>query len=189
MNALKFFRLLLRLFPQHFRERFGEELEQTFKADLVEASNKKRLLRFWLETTRDLVAQAAVQRFAGPIPYLIIVPCLSIGLSFVGLALFPAQDQNRVGMFWIVASLFLMAGLLFTQGIQKQLPRNAQLTRVLFPWFVATWACAALYVSRLNFSIVHELDSVWKYFFAFIWLGLAWILSALFQKPLDSARC
>ena len=70
MTAERIFSLLLRAYPAHFRERYGEEMTEYFLVQLARARARPApftVLRFWLRTILDIAATARAER-AGEAP-------------------------------------------------------------------------------------------------------------------------
>ena len=64
-SSLRFYRLLLRLYPRNFREQYGPEMVQFFRLSLQEAAAENRLLGFWLATLWDVFSSSLLQHWRG----------------------------------------------------------------------------------------------------------------------------
>lgn len=64
--ALQIHRMLMRAFPPEFREVYGQDLEATFRDQLRNRSDDRRLerLAFWMTTARDLLGEGLRERLA-----------------------------------------------------------------------------------------------------------------------------
>ena len=56
--SLRFYRLLLRLYPEQFREQYGPEMVLFFRLSLQEAVEKDRTFSFWLSTLWEAVVSS-----------------------------------------------------------------------------------------------------------------------------------
>ena len=64
-SSVRFYRLLLRLYPRNFQEQYGPEMLQFFRLSLQEAAAENRLVGFWLATLWDVFSSSLTQHFKG----------------------------------------------------------------------------------------------------------------------------
>lgn len=103
--SVRFYRMLLKLYPTHFRAEYGDEMLVVFRdscRERYQTSSAWGVIRLWLPLLADLVANAAAERIAGKSRRRIMGETI---LALVGLV---ANCAAWVWLVWTVAVVVVL---------------------------------------------------------------------------------